>query len=260
MRRGWLIGLCSSLTACATAITPAAPPTLLATRVAANHATDLPRDFDSDGYPDPGDRCPAVAGLAPHGCPDPDSDGDGHLDSKDRCPAEPGVEPEGCPVRDTDGDTILDPDDRCVSVLEARNGFADDDGCPDELPADLAAITGKITGLYFDLDKDTIKPKARPVLARYIEVLGKYPDVRIEITGHTDATAQIQRSDLSGRRAAAVKRYLVEHGILADRIETRGAGPDEPLDTNKTAAGRAKNRRIEVELLVDQGSGWTTSP
>lgn len=244
MRRGLIVVVWSSLTACSNAVTPAAPPALPATSVAA-----APRDHDSDGVPDPADRCPAVAGLAPHGCPDPDSDGDGHRDSEDRCPDEPG-EPDGCPVRDTDGDTILDPDDRCVSALETRNGFTDGDGCPDELPADLAAITGKIEGLTFDLNKDTIKPRSRPVLERYIEVLGKYPDVHVEITGHTDATAQIQRSDLSSRRAAAVMRYLVQHGILAARIQARGAGPDEPVDTNKTAAGRARNRRVELTILV----------
>lgn len=88
------------------------------------------------------------------------------------------------------------------------------------------------------------------MLERYIEVLGKYPDVHVEITGHTDATAQIQRFDLSSRRAAAVMRYLVQHGILADRIQARGAGPDEPVDTNKTAAARARNRRVELTILV----------
>lgn len=52
--------------------------------------------------------------------------------------------------------------------------------------------------------------------------------------------------------AGAVKRYLVEHGIDAAHIETRGAGPDEPIDTNRTPAGRAKNRRIEFELIIDR--------
>ena len=56
--------------------------------------------------------------------------------------------------------------------------------------------------------------------------------------------------DLSTRRAASVKNYLVEHGIDTARIETRGARADEPIATNKTAAGRARNRRIEFTILV----------
>ncbi len=249
-----LTGLCLSLAACAATVTPAAPPTLLATRVAANHATHLPRDFDSDGFPDPADRCPAVAGLAPHGCPDPDSDGDGYRDSEDRCRADPGVEPDGCPIPDLDGDGILDPDDRCVPERESKNGYFDEDGCPDEIPADLATITGTIHGIHFVPDKDVLLPKSRRTLDRCVALLAKYPDIRIEVSGHIDSPGTgpdyRRRAQLDGRRARAVKNYFVAHGILADRIETRGAGTDEPVDTNKTAAGRAKNRRVEIAILV----------
>jgi OOP family OmpA-OmpF porin len=248
MRRGWLIGPWLALTACATTVTRTAPPTLLATSVA---ATEANRDFDTDGFPDPADRCPAVTGVAPHGCPDPDSDGDGFLDSQDRCPAEPGVEPDGCPIPDTDGDTILDPDDRCPTALETRNGVADRDGCPDEIPADLASITGRIDRLQFDLDRDTIKPKSFAALDRIVTVLAHHPDIRIMLVGHVDSTGNMYRSELSGRRARAVKHYFIDHGIHADRLETRGAGPDEPVDTNKTTAGRAKNRRVELQITVD---------
>ena len=209
------------------------------------------RDRDGDGFMDSQDACPDVPGIAPDGCPEKDRDGDGFLDSVDKCPDDPGVEPDGCPIPDTDGDGILDPEDKCPTVPETKNGYQDEDGCPDEIPMQLAKFTGTIKGIYFDLDKDTIKPKSRPVLDRAVAVLNEFNTIRIEISGHTDSTGSVAyNKDLSGRRAASVKRYLVEHGVAEARIETRGAGPDEPVDTNKTAAGRAKNRRIEFTILV----------
>ncbi|MBZ5711330.1 OmpA family protein [Nannocystis pusilla] len=209
------------------------------------------RDRDGDGFMDSQDACPDVPGVAPDGCPLKDRDGDGFLDIVDKCPDDPGVEPDGCPIPDTDGDGILDPDDKCPTQPETRNGYQDEDGCPDEIPTQLAKFTGTIKGIYFDLDKDTIKPKSRPVLDRAVAVLKEFPSIRIEISGHTDSTGSPEyNKDLSGRRAKSVKNYLVEHGIDAGRIESRGAGMDEPVDTNKTAAGRAKNRRIEFTILV----------
>jgi len=209
------------------------------------------RDRDGDGFMDSQDACPDVPGIAPDGCPEKDRDGDGFLDSVDKCPDDPGVEPDGCPIPDTDGDGILDPDDKCPTVPETKNGYQDEDGCPDEIPTQLAKFTGTIKGIYFDLDKDTIKPKSRPVLDRAVAVLQEFNTIRIEISGHTDSTGSVEYNrDLSRRRAESVKRYLVEHGVENARVETRGAGPDEPVDTNKTAAGRAKNRRIEFTILV----------
>lgn len=209
------------------------------------------RDRDGDGFMDSQDACPDVPGVAPDGCPLKDRDGDGFLDIVDKCPDDPGVEPDGCPIPDTDGDGILDPDDKCPTQPETRNGYQDEDGCPDEIPTALAKFTGTIKGIYFDLDKATIKPKSRPVLDRAVAVLKEFPSIRIEISGHTDSTGSPEyNKTLSGKRAASVKEYLVEHGIDTARIESRGAGMDEPVDTNKTAAGRAKNRRIEFTILV----------
>ena len=89
------------------------------------------------------------------------------------------------------------------------------------------------------------------MLDRAVAVFQEFPSIRIEVSGHTDSTgAPAYNRDLSRRRAEAVKRYLVEHGIDVARIQTRGAGPDEPLDTNRSAAGRARNRRIEFDILV----------
>jgi outer membrane protein OmpA-like peptidoglycan-associated protein len=207
------------------------------------------RDRDGDGFMDGQDACPDVPGIAPDGCPEQDRDGDGFLDSVDKCPDDPGVEPDGCPIPDTDGDGFLDDVDKCIDRPETFNGFEDDDGCPDRVPDKIP--TGVIRGIYFDLDRDTIKPRSRPVLDRAVAVFLEFPSVRVEISGHTDSTGALAYNhDLSRRRAESVKRYLVEHGIDAARIQTRGAGPDEPIDTNRSAAGRAKNRRIEFDLLV----------
>jgi OOP family OmpA-OmpF porin len=210
-----------------------------------------PADTDADGVLDPNDKCVTVAGVPEYdGCPIPDTDGDGFLDPKDTCPQEPGVEPDGCPLRDTDEDGILDPDDKCVQEPESRNGFEDLDGCPDELPKEVQRFTGVIEGIYFDTGKATIRAKSRDKLDEAVEVLQKFPDVRVKITGHTDSKGGRDFNvDLSERRAESVKQYLVDRGVAADRIETRGAGPDEPIADNKKSSGRAKNRRIEFNVL-----------
>ncbi len=206
------------------------------------------RDFDKDGFMDPQDRCPSDAGVAPTGCPS-DGDGDSVVDSKDACPKEPGVLKDGCP--DADHDAIGDKVDTCPDKAETVNGYSDQDGCPDELPKDLLKATGIIRGVQFEIDKDILKRSSFAPLDRAITVLKKYPEVRIEISGHSDSTGSVEYSrDLPRRRASAVKQYLVEKGIEDARMETRGAGADEPIDTNKTAAGRAKNRRIEFTILV----------
>ena len=81
-------------------------------------------------------------------------------------------------------------------------------------------------------------------------VLNQYPDMRVAISGHTDNVGERKKNvDLSQQRADAVKQYLVSRGVGKERIDTRGAGPDEPLADNKQAAGRQKNRRIEFKLL-----------
>jgi len=209
-------------------------------------------DRDQDGILDKDDECPDTPGVPEYaGCPIPDTDGDGILDPDDKCVDEPGVvEYEGCPIPDTDGDGFLDPNDKCVDEPETKNGYEDDDGCPDEIPEEVKQFTGVIEGIFFDTNKDTIKSKSRTKLDNAVKVLTDFPEVRLEISGHTDDRgSDAYNMDLSARRAAAVKQYFVDHGIAADRLETRGAGETEPRESNSTKAGRAKNRRIEFKLL-----------
>ena len=85
-----------------------------------------------------------------------------------------------------------------------------------------------------------------------VKVLGDYKEIRIEIIGHTDDVGGREYNlELSRRRAASVRTYLVEHGLDASRISTRGAGPDEPISDNSTGRGRAENRRIEFKVITD---------
>ena len=239
-------------------------------------------DSDGDGLYDPGqnvpaeqiDTCPNEPGpKATQGCPLVDSDRDGLFDpgqglapeEEDKCPAQAGPrETQGCPILDTDNDGIADPgqgvvpEDQCPTEPETDNDYQDEDGCPDEIPKAVKKFTGAIRGINFDVDKDTIKPNSTKTLSSAVKVLKDFPDVRIEISGHTDADGSRDHNlDLSKRRAAAVKRYLVDAGIAAGRIETRGAGPDEPIADNGTRRGKAENRRIEFKLLKGAMSNET---
>lgn len=210
-----------------------------------------PKDSDGDGFIDPEDACPLEPGVAPDGCPERDRDGDGFLDKDDACPDDPGVAPDGCPIPDTDQDGILDPEDACITEPENFNGFQDQDGCPDEIPKEVKSFTGVIKGIFFDFDKATIRSRSEKTLNHAVEVLQKYPSVRIEISGHTDGKGSREYNlDLSRRRAEAVRLYLVEHGIEAERMITVGFGPDMPIDSNGTSKGRSRNRRIEFKIIA----------
>ena len=181
-----------------------------------------------------------------------DRDGDGFYDDRDACIDEPGVAPDGCPPGDRDQDGILDDDDQCVDEPETRNGFEDGDGCPDEVPAEVAKFNGKITGITFETGKATIQRSSLPVLDEAVRVLTEHPSVRIEISGHTDDTGTPERNlELSKQRAESVASYLEGMGVAAEQMTTIGLGQDVPIDSNATKAGRANNRRIEFRILTD---------
>jgi outer membrane protein OmpA-like peptidoglycan-associated protein len=208
------------------------------------------KDTDGDGFLDPDDKCPTEKGVAPDGCPVKDTDGDGFLDPDDKCPEEKGVAPDGCPDNDTDKDGILNPDDKCPTEPETKNGYEDEDGCPDEIPEAIKNFSGVMKGIEFDVNKATIRKKSFATLDAAVKVLTDYPKLRIEVSGHTDTDGKKDHNmQLSADRADSVKKYLVDKGIAADRIETRGAGPDEPIAPNDTNANKQKNRRIEFKIL-----------
>jgi outer membrane protein OmpA-like peptidoglycan-associated protein len=106
-------------------------------------------------------------------------------------------------------------------------------------------------GIYFDFGKDTIRPESEPVLRDIATALAHHPDWKIAIEGHTDNIGgDTLNMDLSQRRAAAVKQALIErYRVPAAHLSTTGRGATRPTDSNETASGRARNRRVELVRL-----------
>jgi outer membrane protein OmpA-like peptidoglycan-associated protein len=103
----------------------------------------------------------------------------------------------------------------------------------------------RLEGVFFDFDKSIIKPEGRIKLDSAVTILNRYPDMRVEIQGHTDSVGTEQYNiGLSNRRANSVKDYLMSKGIAESRLQTRGFGETSPATSNDTAAGRALNRRV----------------
>ena len=215
-------------------------------------------DNDGDGILDGDDQCPNEAedldGFQDNdGCPDPDNDGDEILDVNDASPnvAEDfdGFEDEdGAPDLDNDGDRILDVDDQCPNEAETYNGFMDEDGCPDKKPEivfeEKAAII--LDGVNFASGSSELTDSAKEVLGKVVRTLEDYPKMTLEINGYTDNTGSLAfNMKISKRRAESVKNYLINQGIQAERLTSNGYGPENPIDSNSTKEGRAKNRRIE---------------
>jgi len=236
-----------------------------------------PLDSDGDGVYDGIDRCPdtpkgAIVDIA--GCP-LDSDQDGIADGIDLCPDTPlgvAVDIYGCPLdNDKDGvpdfkDQQLDTplgamvDENGVAIDSDGDGVADGiDKCPDtgvnvkvdEFGCPLAKpITEKIT-LNIKYEAGSVEPDeaAMTTLNELAERLKVYGDIRIEINGFTDALGSSRSNlKLSQNRAEAVRDFLLSKGIAGDRMIARGYGEDEKYfaDTNETAEGRQKNRRVEI--------------
>ncbi len=214
------------------------------------------RTRDGDGIVDRKDKCPDKAGPAERdGCPEEDKDSDGIVDSKDKCPDEAedkdGFEDEdGCPDPDNDKDGILDKEDKCPNEPETKNGYEDEDGCPDEVPVTIKKFTGVVKGINFRRNSADIKASSFPLLKEAVKVFRDYPDLRVEISGHTSTEGKREfNMKLSRKRAEAVKSFLVSAGIDEKRIGTVGYGPDRPIADNDTKEGTEKNRRIEFRLL-----------
>ena len=229
-------------------------------------------DTDSDGITDASDKCPRDAGpAATMGCPD--RDGDGIMDRDDQCPGDKGTAATfGCPDRDgdgvsdkddacpdkrgdsshkgcpdTDGDGIFDDTDRCPD----KPGVIAMRGCPEIKKEDKAKLERAIKLVQFETGKAILLKKSFAVLDEVVNVMNTYPEYSLNIGGHTDNVgADEMNHDLSHRRAKACYDYLVSKGISAKRIESEGFGETKPRADNKTAAGRALNRRVMFELIV----------
>ncbi len=119
---------------------------------------------------------------------------------------------------------------------------------PPPPPAPAKGTTlATLGGANFDFNKADVRPEGRDILDRAVKTLKEHPDVKVVVEGHTDSVgSDAYNKKLSERRAEAVKRYLVRHGVDPSRVRTEGYGKSRPVADNNTAEGRAKNRRAEV--------------
>ncbi len=257
------------------AVTAPNQPTAGPTRTPGSLAAVAPAsaaDRDGDGLADAEDACPDVVGVpsadpATRGCP-PDTDRDGIVDARDACPQVPGVrsvEPSrnGCPP-DRDGDGILDADDACPDTKGPAHTDPKKNGCTVavSVQGEQLVLTEQI---HFKTGSDEILAESHQLLGQLAQTMTEHPELaRITVDGHTDNVGvEANNLALSRKRALAVVRWLVEHGIDERRLETRGLGPRQPIHSNETEAGRAKNRRVEfrIQKRTDQGAaGWKDGP
>ena len=283
-------------------------------------------DNDDDGVADKKDRCPEEAETIngskdDDGCPDevPDVDNDGVDYDDDRCPLEPGNSDDGCPheplpalaldgfpnapktpeqklpdapepvataATDFDKDAIADEADPCPMSAEDKDGFEDEDGCPeldndhdgiedakDKCPFEAESINGKadvdgcpdpgegavvvekkqvtIKGVIgFKSASATLQPAALPLLQQVASTLKAASTISLEIQGHTDDVGAAKKNiELSKRRAETIRQVLIKNGVSPKRLIATGFGPTRPRASNKTAAGREQNRRVEFLII-----------
>ncbi len=206
-------------------------------------------DTDGDGIADKDDACPTVKGIkANNGCPD--ADGDGVVDSKDKCPNTAGpAANNGCPWPDTDGDGVLDKDDKCPKVA----GVASNNGCPEVIIVEeaVARLNDFARAIYFNSGRTSFRTGVTGKLDLIAGIMKEYPKANFSVQGHTDSQGgAASNMRLSERRAKAVLDYLVNNGgISSSRLSSAGFGEDYPIADNKTRAGRAQNRRVEIKLV-----------
>ncbi len=245
-----------------------------------NHGCPWP-DTDGDKVFDKDDTCPEIAGPVENkGCPWKDSDGDTLLDNADACPIVAGpIENKGCPWKDTDKDSVLDKDDACPEVaglvenrgcpnLDAdKDGVLDKDdacpaiagpaenkGCPLVSKAVLEQLKVEAKSIFFTSGKAVLSnannDETSTRLDAIKEILKNYPNAKFAINGHTDNVGNAKANQkLSEVRAKVVMDALIAKGVNPANLTSQGFGATKPVKSNKTAAGRAENRRTEIVYL-----------
>jgi outer membrane protein OmpA-like peptidoglycan-associated protein len=217
-----------------------------------------PQDGDGDGVYDGVDQCantPKGARVDTRGCPQ-DADGDGVSDGVDECsntPTGATVDSRGCPS-DGDGDAVYDGIDRCPDT--PRDARVDRVGCPIEYSERETELleTGmlRIHNVNFDTGKWTIKPDSHARLDEIGNILVKWPQLQVEIGGHTDSRGgDAFNQTLSENRARAIQEYLSSKfpALQSSQLTAKGYGESQPLESNDSAKGRAQNRRVEFKVL-----------
>ena len=217
------------------------------------------RDSDADGVPDKRDRCPDTPPGTPadaNGCTivvvdDRDTDADGVPDRRDRCPNTPRTDTadaNGCTIavvdeRDSDGDGVPNARDICPET--AKTEKADAKGCPILFHKGARSVI--LRGVTFETGKATLTPAAREILRDVAGQLVENPQYKVQVSGHTDNIGSPAANlRLSLARARTVETFLVANGVPYTQVTAKGFGPDVPITSNTTAAGRAQNRRVEL--------------
>jgi outer membrane protein OmpA-like peptidoglycan-associated protein len=198
--------------------------------------------------------------------------------------------------RDTDDDGVLDNLDKCPLLAETYNGVADSDGCPDldgsgKSTYPLARVVARpeyksisktdtlvqidtvyiregglltLFGVNFEVDKDIIRPESYAILESNLQLFKQYPEMSVEIRGHTDSDGSEEHNkELSFRRAQSIREYYVQHGVAPHRLTVQGFGASSPVASNTTNVGKARNRRIEFYIskrgdrMPDSGNSFT---
>ncbi len=212
----------------------------------------LPKDADGDGVVDANDRCPATpAGerVDAAGCP-LDGDKDGVLDAADKClntPAGEQVDAVGCTIpKDADKDGVLDPADKCPGTPPGQR--VDALGCPVLFSGVQRSLV--LEGVNFETGSANLTDQSHNTLDRVATSLRGHSDLRVEIAGYTDSRGSLAANRrLSQTRADAVRAYLIRQGVDPVQLTARGFGPANPVASNASAAGRARNRRVELHRL-----------
>ncbi|MEE9373652.1 MAG: thrombospondin type 3 repeat-containing protein [Saprospiraceae bacterium] len=223
-------------------------------------------DRDGDGIRDRDDRCPSTKGtIENNGCPSRsttgrtttgritgtilvDTDGDGIVDRDDLCPRKPGLATfSGCP--DSDGDGIDDSRDRCPNTA----GTIDNGGCPrlaQIAQRDLEFLEIAMRSIQFESSKAELKVESYRILRQIAEIMRRYPDYNLSISGHTDNVGNSANNQiLSENRAKACYQFLSNANINIARMNYAGYGESQPVSDNKTVSGRTLNRRVEFSLI-----------
>ena len=203
------------------------------------------RDSDGDGVADSLDQCPrtpAGARVDSRGC-ERDDDGDGVVNSKDRCPSTPRgapVDADGCEL-DSDNDGIKDSRDECPNT--AAGARVDNRGC--ELQDEI-----RLPSVQFETNSDRLRAGAEASLDDAAITLNRYPELTVEVEGHTDSDGAADYNEgLSYRRAVTVRDYLISEGVDGTRLTARGYGEARPIADNGTADGKRQNRRVVLRLI-----------
>jgi outer membrane protein OmpA-like peptidoglycan-associated protein len=193
-------------------------------------------DIDGDGTVDIKDSCPTVPGPPTfHGCPD--TDGDGIPDTRDKCITEPGtIEYSGCPA----------PIVKAPAPIIKTDTLAANDKQADSISTIMNELAQYI---FFETDKATLTPASVEALNKIVDLLKQQPFKQLQIEGHTDNTGTPKRNEqLSEQRAHTVLEYLATAGIDRKKLTAKGFGATKPIANNKTAEGRARNRRTVFVL------------